>query len=269
METLAHELVHALQDREINLNIASNQSTDEYFTSKALIEGDATFYGLLFRYEIPPPAGKQFIYPNPLAYLAAMRDGMMSDQGSDDFASLGPPYFAVPWLVYPLGGFWYATRWTEGGNSAVRHSYASAPKRSLDYLLGPDVTAPASASISCYPAVPIAFTSSGNAYAVDSLGAAFFFGYLMGWKVPAADSLSSAKLWRYDLLFYYYNQSTQKTAVVWRIELGSPLADSVLATLNTPTGPRVVQTGTTLMITASDDPTLLTTWNPGITCPAQ
>jgi hypothetical protein len=71
------------------------------------------------------------------------------------------------------------------------------------------------------------------------------------------------------LIFVYYNQSTQKTAVAWRIELDSPLPDTVLAPLTTPSGPRVVQDGTTLMITASDDPAFLATWNPWAGCPSQ
>jgi len=262
MQTLAHELVHAMQDREIDLDL-NPQTTDEYFANKALIEGDATFYGLLFEYNIPLPAGGRFNYPNPQAYLLAMRDGMMSDQGdpTSNFASLGPPYYAVPWLVYPLGGLWIADHWTKGGNAAVRHSYGSAPKRSLDYVLGPGVASPAGTDI-CAPAAPTGF----SAKIADSFGAAFFFGYLMAWKVPSADSLSTAQLWRNDAILIYYNQATQKTAVAWRIELGSPLSDSLLATLNTAAGPRVVQTGATLMITASDDSALLATWNPGVTC---
>jgi len=38
MSTLAHELIHALQDRELDLQFQS-QSTDQDFAQKALIEG--------------------------------------------------------------------------------------------------------------------------------------------------------------------------------------------------------------------------------------
>ncbi len=71
------------------------------------------------------------------------------------------------------------------------------------------------------------------------------------------------------MIFVYYNQSTQKTAVTWRIELASPLPDSVLALLTTAAGPSVVKNGNTLLITASDDSTFLATWNPWTACPAQ
>ena len=91
----------------------------------------------------------------------------------------------------------------------------------------------------------------------------------MAWHVPGSDSLSNALLWRYDWIFVYYNQSTQKTAFTWRIELDSALPASVLATLTAAAGPRVVQNGTTLLITTSDDPAFLATWNPWAGCSAQ
>jgi len=272
MSALAHELVHALQDRELNLKFPPG-TTDEYFASKALIEGDASLYQRLFGYNVTLPLGYHFTNHDPLVYFSTWRDANLTDQGdpTTNFASLGPPFFAVQWLQYPLGGVWLSDRWDKGGNTAVRHAYGSAPQRSLDYLLGPDVAAPAGKKIGCepQPAAPAEFRNSGKAYGIDSFGAVYFFAYLMGWKVPGSDSLASALLWRYDLLFVYYNQSTQKTALAWRIELASPLPDSVLAPLTTPSGPRVVQTGTTLMITASDDPAFLANWNPGIACQPQ
>ena len=269
MSYLAHELVHALQDHEINLHL-NPQSTDQYFAEKAIIEGDASLYQRLFEFEIALPPN-YLSSPDPLAYFSAWRQANLSDDASvqDNFASLGPPFYAAAWLVYPLGGVWLSDRWDKGGNSAVRHAYGSAPQRSLDFLLGPGATSPASKDIACPPTAPAEFTNNRQPYGVDSFGAVYFFAYLMGAHVPASDSLSSSLLWRYDLIFVYYNQSTQKTAVTWRIELASPLPDSVLALLTNVAGPSVVQNGNTLLITASDDPTFLATWNPWTACPAQ
>jgi hypothetical protein len=269
MSYLAHELIHALQDREINLNLHPH-STDEYFAEKALIEGDASLYQRLFEYEVPLPAGSYFSSRDPLAYFSTWRHDNLSDDPSvqDNFASLGPPFYAAFWLVYPLGGVWLSDSWDKGGNTAVRHAYGKAPQRSLDYLLGPGVAAPASKNISCGPTAPAEFKQSdGTAYDADSFGAIYLFAYLMAWNVPASEALSSSLLWRYDLIFFFYNQSTQKTAVTWRIELDSPLPASVLAALTTPAGPRVVQNGTTLLITNSDDPAFLSTWDPWSACP--
>jgi hypothetical protein len=270
MSSLAHELIHALQDRELNLKLQP-RTTDEYFASKALIEGDASLYQRLFGYGVALPQGYHFTSRDPLVSFSTWRDANLSDDPNVDgnFASLGPPFFAVQWLVYPLGGVWIADRWDKGGNTAVRHAYGQAPQRSLDFLLGPGVAAPASKDIACEPTTPAEFRRNGRAYGIDSFGAVYFFAYLMGWKVPGSDSLASALLWRYDVIFVYFNQSTQKTAVLWRIELDSPLPDSVLALLTSPGGPRVVQTGTTLLITASDDPAFLATWNPGTACPGR
>ena len=270
MDTLAHELVHALQDHELSLNFQP-RSTDEYFAAKALIEGDASLYDFLFAHEIPLPPGATFFYTDPLASFSHERQVGLSDDPNTDgnFASRGPPFLAVNWLVYPLGGVWLADLWDKGGNAAVRHAYGRAPQRSLDYLLGPGVPPPAGKGIYCAPPAPAEFTRGGEAYGVDSFGAIYFFAYLMGWHVPSSDSLSSSLLWRYDMIFVYYNQSTQKTAVAWRIELASPLSASALATLTAAAGPRVVQNGTTLLITASDDPAFLATWNPSTACSGQ
>jgi hypothetical protein len=270
MDTLAHELVHALQDRELNLNFQP-RSTDEYFAFKALVEGDASLYDFLFLHEIALLPGLNFTYTDPLASFLHEREVGLSDDPSltGNFSSLGPPFFAVQWLVYPLGGVWLSDRWDKGGNTAVRHAYGQAPQRSLDFLMGPGVAPPAGKELRCEPEprAPAEFRrSDGRAYGRDSFGAIYFFAYLMGWKVPSSDSLASALLWRNDVVFVYYNQSTQKTAVAWRIELDSPLPDTVLTPLLTPSGPRVVQGGTTLLITASDDPTFLATWNPGAAC---
>ncbi len=265
MNILAHELVHALQDSEMDLHLQP-QSSDENFAHKALIEGDASLYQRLFEAEVP---GYHTAYPDPLAYFSRWRDDYLSDDTTlpDSFASLGPPFFAAGWLVYPLGGVWLADRWDKGGNSAVRHAYGQAPQRSLGYLMGPGVAPPASQDITCEPAVADEFKNKGHAYGLDSFGAVYFFAYLMGWHVPSSESLSSSLLWRYDLIFVYYNQSTQKTALTWRIELASPLPDSVLALLTTPDGPRVVQDRSTLLITASDDPSFLAAGNPWAACP--
>ncbi len=46
MITLAHELVHALQDRELNLDKEDFNTSDEYFAWDAIVEGDARFYEL-------------------------------------------------------------------------------------------------------------------------------------------------------------------------------------------------------------------------------
>ena len=51
MDILAHELVHALQDRELDLN-PSPTSTDGDFARSALIEGDASLYDYLFPFPV-------------------------------------------------------------------------------------------------------------------------------------------------------------------------------------------------------------------------
>jgi hypothetical protein len=277
MDTLAHELVHALQNRELDLQ-PELSSTDDVFAGKALIEGDASLADFLFSLSLYDDLVAQGTRKDtltsqdrdPLFYFSSWRDANMSDQATvkGNFASIAPPFFAAQWLVYPLGGAWLADRWDKGGNAAVRHAYGKAPKRSLDFLLAPGIAPPPSKDITCQPAIPAEFRDSkGKYWGLDSFGAIELFAYLMAWKVPSLDSVASALLWRNDLVFVYYNQTTQKTAVAWRIELASPLPTSVLAAITTASGPRILQTGSTLLITASDDAAFMATWNPTTTCP--
>ncbi|MBN1610756.1 MAG: hypothetical protein JW940_29265, partial [Polyangiaceae bacterium] len=215
----------------------------------------------------------QLKYPDPLDWFTHLRDTHLSDDPSveGNFASLGPPFFAAFWLVYPLGGIWLADRWDRGGNAAVRHAYGEAPPRSLDFLLPSGVAPPAGRDIVCAPAVPDEFKNpagSHGIYGLDSFGAIELFAYLMAWGVPTSESLAAARLWRNDLFFVYYNRQSGKTAVAWRFELASPLSDPVLALITSDDGPRVVQEGSTLLVTASDDATLMATWNPSTACPS-
>jgi hypothetical protein len=94
-----------------------------------------------------------------------------------------------------------------------------------------------------------------------------FYAYLSAWNVSGADRLTAATQWRNDYMFVYYNPDTKKTAVAWHIELASPLPAPVLTAITTTDGPRVVATGNSLMITASDDAGLMATWNPSASCP--
>jgi hypothetical protein len=267
MVVLAHELVHALQDHELDL-ISDVGSADAYFSYKALIEGDASLYDYLFA-EKALPQGLHLRYPNPLAYFTQMRKDNLSDDPSveNNFASLGPPFYAaLRWLVYPLGGTWIAERWQKGGNAALRHAYGKAPTRSLDFLLASGTPAPPTKEILCQPLVPAEFMKQNRPYALDSFGAITFYALLMALGVPSSDAVASSLLWRNDLIFVYYNPTTLRTAVAWRFELDSPLPQSVFAAITTSDGPKVLQTGSTLLVTASDDDAFMATWNPTTAC---
>ncbi len=263
MTTLAHELIHAIQDRELNLRHIPAASSDEYLAGLALIEGDASLYEDLVKYEIQLPYPYDWTSNDPAAYFSQWRAAYLGDA----FSELGAPFFAAKWLIYPLGGAWLADTWSKGGNAAVRHSYGNAPKRSLDFLLGPGVAAPPEVPIDCFPASPgAAFLSeNGKPYVVDALGALEFYAFLSAWNVPADDRLATAQQWRNDVIFVYYNQTTKKTAVAWHIKLGRPLSESVLAAI-TADGLRVATVGNSLMISATDDADLAATWEPTPTC---
>jgi hypothetical protein len=262
MSTLAHELVHALQDREIDLRKVQH-STDESLSYRTMVEGDAAFYQRLFNYEISLPAGYRYKdLGDPVTYFSQWRD----DFFINEFATLGAPFFAAHWMVYPLGGLWQATLWKQGGNAAVRHGYGQSPTRMLDFMAGNGVTPPATVPIQCEPSMPSEFMDGDQPYGLDRFGASEFYAYLFAWGIASDVARDRALLWRNDYIFVYFNQTTQKTATAWRIELASPLGSDLLTTLSVSNQVHVVQNGTTLLITTSDDPAFLASWNPGTAC---
>jgi hypothetical protein len=262
MSTLAHELVHALQDRELDLRTVQH-SADETLSNNAMVEGDAALYERLFDYEISLPAGYRFKdLGDPVTYFSQWRD----DFFTNEFATLGAPFFAARWMVYPLGGLWQATLWKQGGSAAVRHAYGQSPTRMLDFMAGNGVTPPATVPIYCEPSIPSEFKDGKHPYGLDSFGASELYAYLFAWGVASDVARARALSWRNDYIFVYFNQSTQKTAAAWRIELASPLGSDLLATLSASNQVHVVQNGTTLLITTSDDPAFLASWNPSTAC---
>jgi hypothetical protein len=262
MSTLAHELVHALQDREIDLRKVSHGS-DDSLSYRAMVEGDAELYERLFDYEISLPAGYHYKdLGDPVTYFSQWRD----DYFATEFATLGAPYFAARWMVYPLGGLWLANQWKQGGNAAVRHGYGHSPTRMLDLMAGSSVTPPATVPIECEPSIPSEFKDGNKPYGLDSFGASELYAYLFAWGIATDVARARALLWRNDLIFVYFNQTTQKTATAWRIELAAPLEAGLLASLSAASQVHVVQNDTTLLITTSDDPAFLASWNPSTLC---
>jgi hypothetical protein len=263
MAVLAHELVHALQDRELDLR-ATNHTTDAGRSYMAMVEGDAVLYERLFAYGVELPAGYRYTDAgDPVAFFTKWRE----DFFATEFAKLGAPFYGARWMVYPLGGLWQANLWQEGGNAAVRHGYAERPIHMLDFMTGSKVAGVANVRSLCAPAIQDEFKSGGAAFDEDQFGASELFAYLFAWGIPSDAARARALSWRNDRIFVYFNQTTQRTALAWRIELSNPLDPATLDILSASSSVRVVQGGSTLLVTASDDPAFLANWSPGTDCP--
>jgi hypothetical protein len=169
--TLAHEFVHAQQDREINLGgyVQAKVATDDDFLGvKALIEGEAILYQNLF-------------YLRQLGHdpkTAHWSDYWMSLQAEVD-ASLTNSSIIIDQadrlFPYAYGGPWMLARWQAGGPSAVRATFNEDRAGTVDFIAG----MPIGRAIEMPPAVPSASVPAGNKLAFDDrMGAFDVWGYL-------------------------------------------------------------------------------------------
>jgi hypothetical protein len=249
MVTLAHELVHALQDRELNLNRKDFHTSDEYLAYNGIIEGDARFYENLFVEDVRRMLGR-----SPGAPLA-MPDAEL-EYAYANFEKLGSPLFAARYLLYPLGARYESAAYRSGGNAAVRHAYAKAPIRTVGFLVGPDGRAPPVGQGDVCPA-PTASELPTDGPGADQFGALLFYSFLRGWGVDHATAFPTAQSWTGDYLSVQTNADVSTTAVAWRLEFGTALPATIASTL-TASGELSVSAGTrSLEITASDSATPL------------
>lgn len=260
METLAHELVHALQDRELDLQRNDFDDSDAYLAWAAMVEGDARFYEYVFVADVIRAMGK--VPRDPTEY-----PDLELDAAYDNLDQFGSPLFAARYLTYPLGARYLATAYRGGGNAAVRHAYAKAPARTVGLLVGDDGKAPpVGPGDACAPPTAVGLPTSGNSSGQDQFGALLFYSFLRGFGVDHATAFGAAQTWTGDRLLVQANDELRATAVAWRIELSSP-PPATLATAIGAAGDLAVTVGArSLEITASDSPIPLT-WQPSAACP--
>ena len=260
MVTLAHELVHALQDRELNLNREDFHTDDEFLAFEGLIEGDARFYEDLFTEDVRIMLGSTPLDPTTwpdeeLAYAYA------------NFDQLGSPLFAAQYLMYPLGAKYEATLYRAGGNAAIRHGYAKEPIRTVGFLVGPDGRAPpvGSGDVSTPPVV-CALPLNGDTVGARQYGAVQIYTFLRGWGVSHDVAFATAQAWTGDYLLMQASADLGTTAVSWRIELVAAPPASIAQTLQA-SGELSVSAGArSLQITVSDSTKPLV-WQAVSNCP--
>jgi hypothetical protein len=225
MVTLAHELTHALQDKELDLNKQDFHTSDEYFAYDAIIEGDARFYEYLFQKDVYTMLGQKTkdVLTWPDLELA---------WDYENFDQLGSSLFAARALIYPLGAKREATEYRSGGNAAIRHGYGKAPTRTVGLLVGTDGVAPPVSSGDVCPAPYVAtLPTSGKSTGGDGFGALLLYTFLRGWGVDHSTAFSTAQTWTGDFLRVQASTNYATTAAAWRIEFSRAPAASIVQTL--------------------------------------
>jgi hypothetical protein len=261
MYVLAHELVHALQDRELDLKRTHFSSSDDYLAYKGMVEGDARFYEYLFDNDLRVMQGLA-----PADALQWPDDEL--EYAYAHFDELGSPLFAAQYLMYPFGAKYEATAYRSGGNAAVRHAYAKEPQHTVGFMVGPDGRVPpvSSGAVSEPPVVCSLLTTKGAIKERDQMGAVPIYTFLRAWGVDHAASFATAQTWTGDYLFVQANADLSTTAVAWRLEF-SAAVPAAIALVLTASGELSVRTGAkSIEITTTDSTTPLV-WIPSANCP--
>jgi hypothetical protein len=203
---LLHELVHALQDRELSADLTDG-TTDGILAARALTEGEATFYEHLGRAEI------EDISPFPLDW-----DGFYTrwlGGGRNNLPNERSPFYGVRWFIYPLGAHYLTDAWLAAGNAGVRHAYAEPRRYMAQFMAGYGASSGARTSrVRCDIKPPnTAYVRRGY----DRFGALQVYAFLTGASVPDGEGWPLAFGWVDDLIAVYFEPEDEIVLLTWRI----------------------------------------------------
>ncbi len=211
--TLAHELVHAAQDEEHDLEamLTEARTHEEVMRTRTLVEGEATFY------TFEAYAWTEGYGPEALDWSRGF-EALMDDVEADLDATTSPYFVVYGLLTYAFGGRWQAGRWVMGGDDAVRAGLGDPPPSSAWLMMDPwgaSEPPPPRAEALCEPPPPpdgFSLTSS------DEMGAPLLYAFLHRWGMTHAEARSFALRWARDDL-YVYGAPDGRVALAWRIVL--------------------------------------------------
>jgi hypothetical protein len=242
---LTHELVHALQDRDVDLQAYHREhgvSYDAMLAERAITEGEARLHETRYTASLHGVDPAKVDWREQFEDQIASGERWVSEQPSPLLASLSV-------FPYDYGQRFVDFAWRSGGHDAVL-ALMSAPPSSTQVLMassdGPSEP-PVPVELSP-PTPPEGWSPPGN----DVLGALGLFLTLT--RVASAEAVRPAALaWRSDLFSVYAGPSQpSETALVWQLELADETsAGTVAANLETLVGSTYVKRqGTRVVITS-------------------
>jgi hypothetical protein len=250
---LAHELVHAFQDRE-GAFAERRRTSDGWFARRSFTEGEASLYENLAAAEMAKRHAEDVDWHELASdYLKDVRATV---------AETDSPLLATRWLIYPIGVDYCMNAWLEGGNAAIRRLSDEHPQRSVDFMEhfhGYD--APPSSPLACRVGPP---NSHYEVYGSDALGATGLYAFLVGRGSKEGNAWSISHRWLADSMWVYLDERSKHVAASWRIRLTSQAnADAVLASLGDDSAIQGRREGREVVLNVSDDAKALGTW-PGV-----
>ena len=223
---LVHELVHALQDREVDLtqfHTTFAKSDDSSLAAGSIIEGEARMHETRYRAAVLGLDPAEVDWPRRFENAVALDEKYLLMQPS--------PYTATSMAFpYEWGARYVYNRWVSGGMGGVHGLFLTPPVTTRVLMASGDIDvdpepAPERPAL---PSPPVGWT------AVDSgvLGA---WGLFLAMTEAAPGTVTAnvetlALSWKADGIGIYEG-SSGATAVVWRIDMGSPAVAAQVASV--------------------------------------
>jgi hypothetical protein len=210
---LAHEFVHALQDRRHDLGSFGADfalDSDGELARSSLIEGEASVYQYLLMFAY---AGRDVRSVNFRAFFEDL-----ASVGLDVTLQAGSPALTAGSIFpYTFGTRYAGEHWMEGGSAAVDALYAAPPRSSWE-VLGGD----AAAEVAVFAEAPApldGYVASSDDIAGAWVSVAMLAG-LEGASDVAGELPELASQWRGDHL-WIYDSPDAGVATLWAIEWAS------------------------------------------------
>jgi hypothetical protein len=253
MVTLAHEFVHAIQDREID-RPSWTASVDDVFAHDAHVEGEAVLYQYLFELAMadksPQLVDWDGLYADMLDYT---RSAVVESES---------PFYAVQELVYPLGAEYLTRLYLQGGNAAIRAAYGDRPATGLAYMAGPEADREEGRQ-----AADCAFTEPEGLelFGLTVMGAPVVYAFLTAAGAEDGEAWETALLWRDDRIMVFSDEDRESTAMVWCLRFGDETTANKFIDFISPDAYREIKAlGDQVGIAAATEEETLAAWEPGL-----
>jgi hypothetical protein len=206
---LAHELVHAAQDRELNFVGFSPLTTDQEMVRMALTEGEAVLYGKLAELQMRGDDVAAFDWT---AYFGEWIESLRQDT-EDSISAHAHIRLSFP---YPVGGAAMSRAWLALGATGVNRYFQRPPRSFLHLMLAAEGAPAPEEGVPGDCSRPYA-VRAGGAAGVDTLGAALFYGHLANtFRGNEPGAWAAARTWRGDRLWLFLD-SNNRSVPFWRI----------------------------------------------------
>ncbi len=215
---LAHELVHAIQDNQFDLNTVSAgaNTEDGVIGVRSVIEGDAMHSSFAWAYD------KLGYLPEEIDWEGMHEERTRAERevAADDEVALIDSASGFPYTY----GFRFVTAATlAGGLEARADAFESPPRTTLEVMAGYGAALPAFA----FPEVAHPAPADGYALEVQNrFGAWYVYGFLRRRGLSDEEALALALRWLGDEVAIYDDGA--EVAAVWRVQLDDPLSALVL-----------------------------------------